>query len=76
MNDSLNNMKSNNLKEGKLRNTGLSVSSQSLNDTSECNGIYEEGIPRSGSLPDMSIGQSENSEYWQATRTTKVCVLF
>ena len=72
MNSSLNNMRNNNLKEGKLLNAGLSVSNQSLNDTSEFkNGVREEGIPRSGSLPE--INQSDNLEDWQATRTTKVC---
>ena len=72
MNSSLNNMRNNNLKEGKLLNAGLSVSNQSLNDTSDFkNGVREEGIPRSGSLPE--INQSDNLEDWQATRTTKVC---
>lgn len=72
MNSSLNNMRNNNLKEGKLLNAGLSVSNQSLNDSSEFkNGVREEGIPRSGSLPE--INQSDNLEDWQGTRTTKVC---
>lgn len=72
MNSSLNNMRNNNLKEGKLLNAGLSVSNQSLNDTSDFkNGVREEGIQRSGSLPE--INQSDNLEDWQATRTTKVC---
>lgn len=75
MNNSLNNMKNNNLKDGSLLNAGLSLSSQSLNETNEFNGISEEGIPRSESLPDMSsCGQSENSETWQASRTKKVCM--
>ena len=72
MNSSLNNMRNNNLKEGKLLNAGLSVSNQSLNDTSDFkNGVREEGIQRSGSLPE--INQSDDLEDWQATRTTKVC---
>ncbi|XP_078372679.1 uncharacterized protein LOC144656323 isoform X3 [Oculina patagonica] len=72
MNNSLNNMKNNNLRDDSLLNAGLSLSSQSLNETSEFNGIGEEGIPRSGSLPDMSsYGQSENSESWQTGRTKK-----
>lgn len=72
MNSSLNNMRNNNLKEGKLLNAGLSVSNQSLNDTSDFkNGVREEGIQRSGSLPE--INQSDNLEDWQANRTTKVC---
>ena len=75
MNNSLNNMKNNNLRDDSLLNAGLSLSSQSLNETSEFNGIAEEGIPRSGSLPDMSsYGQSDNSESWQASRTKKVCI--
>ena len=68
----------NNLKvrDDSLLNTGLSLSSQSLNDTSAFNGVGEEGIPRSGSLPDMSsYGQSENSDSWQ-TRTKKVCIFY
>ena len=72
MNNSLNNMKNNNLKDGSLLNAGLSLSSQSLNETNEFNGISEEGIPRSESLPDMS--SCENSETWQASRTKKVCI--
>ena len=72
MNSSLNNMRNNNLKEGKLLNAGLSVSNQSLNDSSDFkNGVREEGIQRSGSLPE--INQSDNLEDWQGTRTTKVC---
>lgn len=68
-------MKNNNLKDSSLLNAGLSLSSQSLDETNEFNGIGEEGIPRSGSLPDMSsCGQSENSEPWQASRTKKVCI--
>lgn len=73
MSNSLNNMKNNNLKEDKLLNAGLSVSSQSLNGTNEFNDIVEEGIPRSGSLPDIPTCQLENSEEWQATRALKVC---
>ena len=73
MSNSLNNMKNNNLKEDKLLNAGLSVSSQSLDDTY----MYEfnggEGIPRSGSLPDIPTCQLENSEEWQASRALKVC---
>ena len=67
-------MKNNNLKQDTLLNAGLSVSSQSLNDTNEFNSINgaEVGIPRSGSLPDISNSQSENSEDWPATRTKKV----
>ena len=72
MNNSLNNMKNNNLKDGSLLNAGLSLSSQSLNETNEFNGISEEGIPRSESLPDMS--SCENSETWQASKTKKVCI--
>lgn len=68
-------MKNNNLRDDSLLNAGLSLSSQSLNETSEFNGIGEEGIPRSGSLPDMSsYGQSEDSEFWQTSRTKKVCI--
>ena len=76
MNNSLNNMKNNNLKDDSLLNAGLSLSSQSLNETYiDVIGISEEGIPRSESLPDMSsCGQSENSETWQASRTKKVCI--
>ena len=73
MNESLNNMKNNNLKGDKLLNAGLSVSSHSINDTNYINGTGEERIPRSGSLPDISNSQSENSEDWQTNRTTKVC---
>ena len=64
----------NNLKEDSLLNAGLSISSQSLNDTNnEFDGIGEEGIPRSGSLPDMSCyGQSEDAETWQASGKKKV----
>lgn len=68
-------MKNNNLKDDSLLNAGLSLSSQSLNETNDINGISEEGIPRSESLPDMSsCGQSENSETWQASKTKKVCI--
>ena len=75
MNNSLNNMKNNNLKDGSLLNAGLSLSSQSLHESNGFNGISEEGIPRSESLPDMSsCGQSEDSETWQASRTKKVCI--
>lgn len=68
-------MKNNNLKDEKLLNAGLSVSSQSLNDTNEFNGITEEGLPRSGSLPDIPTSQLENSYEWQVTRATKVCYI-
>ena len=75
MNNSLNNMKNNNFKDGSLLNAGLSLSSQSLDATNEFDGISEEGIPRSESLPDMSsCDQSENSETWQISRTKKVCI--
>lgn len=73
MSNSLNNMKNNNVKEDKLLNAGLSVSSQSLNDTNDFYDIAEETIPRSGSLPDIPTCQLENSEEWQATRALKVC---
>ena len=74
MNNSLNNMKNNNVKDDSLLNAGLSVSSQSLDETSDLNGIVEDGIPRSGSLPDISsYGQSEDSESWQVSKTKKVC---
>ena len=72
MNNSLNNMRNNNLKDGSLLNAGLSLSTQSLNETNEFNGVSEEGIPRSESLPDMS--SCENSETCQASRTKKVCI--
>ena len=69
MNNVLNSMKINNLKEGHLLNAGLSISSQSLNNTDEF-GLSEEGISRSGSLPDMTISHSENSESWTTSGTT------
>lgn len=69
---SLNNMKNSNMKDDNLLNNGLSVSSQSLDETYDLNGIADQGIPRSGSLPDMSTYmQPEDLGNWQASKTKK-----
>ena len=75
MNDFLKNPKNNNHKDNMLLNAGLSISSQSLNEANEFNGVSTEKIPRSGSLPDISSYQSENYEEWQVTTTLKVCFI-
>lgn len=70
---SLNNMKNSNMKDDNLLNNGLSVSSQSLDETYDLSGIADQGIPRSGSLPDMSnYMQPEDLGNWQASKTKKV----
>ncbi|XP_068754571.1 uncharacterized protein [Montipora capricornis] len=72
MNDFLKNPKNNNHKDNMLLNAGLSISSQSLDEANEFNGVSTEKIPRSGSLPDIySSYQSENYEEWQVTTTLK-----
>lgn len=70
--NSLNNMKNSNIKDENLLNGRLSISSLSLDETNDSNGITDQGIPRSGSLPDMSsYVQPEDSGNWQASKSKK-----